>query len=82
MYVLLFIYSFVVGIFTYLILKMDFITYLMFAVIIELFIFLAFKKFSFPFRPFERINFNLAMLAGYFYSALAYGLVNFVPFNF
>lgn len=77
MYVLLYIYSLIIGIATFYIFRMDFFTLLLFIIITELFVFLIFKKFSFSARPFERIIFNLAMLLGYFYTMLMYGNVNF-----
>jgi hypothetical protein len=77
MYVLLYIYSLLIGVSTFYIFKMDLFTLLLFVVITELFVFLLFRKFSFTVRPFERINFNLAMFVGYFYSMLMYGTVDF-----
>lgn len=77
MYILLFIYPFLIGILLYFILKQDFYTLLLFIVIWEILIYLIFRKFSFQIRPFERLNFNLSLLVGYFYSMWMYGVVKF-----
>jgi hypothetical protein len=77
MYILLFMYPFLIGILLYFVFKSDFFTLLLFIVLWELFIFLAFRKLSFQPRPFERLSYNTALLIGYFYSMWMYGIVKF-----
>jgi hypothetical protein len=73
MYVLLFLYPLLLGVLLAGVLPADILTIFLFIIIWEIFIYLFFRKFSFPLRPFERINYNIVMIIGYLYGLILYG---------
>ena len=76
MFLLLFLYSIVLGICLYLVFKEHLLTLLFYLVIFELIMFLMHIKFRLEYNPFVRLGYLSTMLLGYFSGFLLYGYID------